>query len=413
MLLPLTTDTEPMNARAAPTPTKAATATASKNRQGSLLQRFFPTFQTCLISDARFFRKFLAVLKSSSSRGNEAELSFGAESASLPRRLRSFTPHWNWPWAVPLLGKAACKISLTCQNPAEVKNAFENTSSYRRNEGISAQIGFNPSLTLKKPLCALVLVCMTAFSWTAEVPSPPATPEQPPEIGLEELMKMEIPIVEAASKYRQKITEAPASVTVITADEVMRYGYETLADILASAPGLYVTYDRNYSFLGVRGFNRGDYNSRVELLIDGHRINNSLSDGAAIGTDFILDVDLIDRVEIIRGPGSSLYGNNAFFGVINVVTRQGRDMAGNGVEVSGEAGSFDSYKGRFTYGKRFKNEIELMLSGSIYDSQGHERLFYKEFNQPTHNNGIAQNADDDAFKSVFGSVAFHDFSLEG
>src|SRR5262245_66277281 len=117
---------------------------------------------------------------------------------------------------------------------------------------------------------------MTVSCWTAEVSSAPDTNAQPAEIGLEELMKMEIPIVEAASKYRQKITEAPASVTVISADEVKKYGYQTLADILASAPGLYVTYDRNYSFLGVRGFNRGDYNSREELLIDGHRINNSL-----------------------------------------------------------------------------------------------------------------------------------------
>jgi outer membrane receptor for ferrienterochelin and colicins len=147
-------------------------------------------------------------------------------------------------------------------------------------------------------------------------------------------MKMEIPVVEAASKYTQKTTEAPATVTIIGADEVKKNGYRTLSDILAAAPGFYTTYDRNYSYLGVRGFNLGDFytrNSRVLVMVDGHRINNSLTDGAAIGTDFIFDPDLIDRVEIIRGPGSSLYGNNAFLGVINVITRRGRDMAGNGV----------------------------------------------------------------------------------
>src|SRR5205823_9088176 len=111
----------------------------------------------------------------------------------------------------------------------------------------------------------------------------------------------------------------------------------TLADILQSVRGLQVSYNRNYSFVGVRGFNRGDFNSRVLLLVDGHRINNSLSDGAFIGTEFILDVDLIDRVEVIRGPGSSLYGNNAFFGVVKVITRKGRDMSGYGAEFSVEA----------------------------------------------------------------------------
>src|SRR6059036_1693978 len=121
---------------------------------------------------------------------------------------------------------------------------------------------------------------------------------------------------------------------------------------------MYVTYDRNYSILGVRGFSQGSFNNRVLLLIDGHRVNNSLSDGAFIGTEFILDVDLIEKVGIIRGPGSSLYGNNAFFGVVNVITRKGRDLSGNGAELSGEAASFDTYKGRATYGNRFQNGLE-------------------------------------------------------
>jgi outer membrane receptor for ferrienterochelin and colicins len=249
------------------------------------------------------------------------------------------------------------------------------------------------------------------------------TSSEPAEISLDQLAKMEIPVVEAASKYRQKVTEAPSSVTIITSDEVKAYGYRTLADLLGSAPGLYTTYDRNYSYLGVRGFSLGDFytrNSRVLVLVDGHRINNSLTDGAAIGTDFILDTDLIDRVEVIKGPGSSLYGNNAFLGVINVITRKGRDMAGNGLEASGEAGSFDTYKGRLSYGSRFSNGLELLLSGTIYDSAGQGSLYYPAFdpqvnpgNYLARNNGIAENADGDNFKSGFGSLSFHDLSLEG
>ena len=185
-------------------------------------------------------------------------------------------------------------------------------------------------------------------------------------LPLEALMEIEVPRVFGASKLEQKVTEAPSYVTIVTADEVKRYGYRTLADILASAPGLNVSYDRNNTFLGARGVSLGDFNSRVLLLIDGHRVNNNLTDGAYIGTEFILDIDLIDRVEIIRGPGSVLYGNNAVFGVINVITRQGKQV--NGVEVSGEYGSFDTYKARLTYGKLFTNGVHLMLSGTYYDS---------------------------------------------
>src|ERR1051326_400829 len=230
-----------------------------------------------------------------------------------------------------------------------------------------------------------------------------APPQQPTEISFEELVRMEVPSVEAASKYKQKVTEAPASITIIGSDEVKKYGYRTLAEILRSAPGLYVSYDRNYSFLGIRGFNLGDNNNRVLLLVDGHRLNNSLSDSAFIGTEFLLDVELIERVEIIRGPGSSLYGNNAFFGVINVITRRGRDMAGNGVEVSGEIGSFETYKARVSYGKQYKNGLELLLSGTYYDSKGHDELFYKQFDTSANNNGVAVNADNDTYKSAFAS----------
>jgi iron complex outermembrane receptor protein len=266
---------------------------------------------------------------------------------------------------------------------------------------------------IKGAFFCLGLICVAITGRPAETPALSEKPIEAPEFSLEQLMKLEIPIVEAASKYKQKITEAPSSVTVVGSDEVKRYGYRTLADLLESVPGFYTSYDRNYSFLGIRGFNPGDYNSRVLLMVDGHRINDSLSDGASIGTEFLLDVDLIERVEVIRGPGSSLYGNNAFLGVINVITRKGADMGGVGGEISGEIASFESYKGRVTYGHKFKNEVEVLLSGSIYDSAGQKDLFYKEFATPENNNGFAHKADDDAFKSFFGSIVYHGLSIEG
>ena len=157
------------------------------------------------------------------------------------------------------------------------------------------------------------------------------------KLSLEQLMDIEVESVYGASKFEQKVTEAPSSVSIVTADDIKKYGYRTLADILRSVRSFVITSDRNYSYIGVRGFGRtGDYNSRILVLVDGHRINDNIYEQALIGEDFIIDVDLIDRVEVIRGPGSSLYGNNAYLAVISVTTRKASNYGG--VEASGAAG---------------------------------------------------------------------------
>jgi len=266
--------------------------------------------------------------------------------------------------------------------------------------------------------CGLLMrgaLLMLAVSSALDAPSAENSPKEKPAdlttLPLEALMNLDVPKVYAASKLEQKTTEAPSSITIVTDDEIKKYGYRTLADVMQSVQGFNVSYDRNYAFLGARGTSLGDFNSRVLLLVDGHRINENLTDGAFIDTAFILDIDLVDRVEIIRGPGSVLYGNNAFFGVINVITRQSRQL--NGLETSFDYGAFDTYKGRVTFGKQFTNGVNLLLSGTIYDSAGAERLFYKEFDTPAQNNGIAQNMDGDSYRSFFGSLGYTDFTFEG
>ena len=215
-----------------------------------------------------------------------------------------------------------------------------------------------------------------------------------------------------ASKYEQKVTDAPSSVSIITADEIKKYGYRTLADILRSIRGFYITYDRNWNYTGVRGFNRpGDYNTRILLLVDWHRINDNIFDQAYIGTTFIVDVDLIDRVEVIRGPGSSLYGNSAFFGVINVITRSAQNLSGG--ETAGEYARWNAYKGRLSYGHEFQNSVSVLVSGSIYDSKGQKKLYFKEFDDPATNNGIAEKADADKNYSFFAKTSYHDFTIQG
>jgi iron complex outermembrane receptor protein len=145
-------------------------------------------------------------------------------------------------------------------------------------------------------------------------------------LSIEELMN--IPVY-GASRFEQKQTEAPSFVSVITGDSIRKHGYRNLADILRSISSFVVISDRNYNYIGVRGFGRtGDYNSRILVLIDHHRINENVYNAFDPGNGFPLDVDLIDRVEVIRGPGSSLYGSDAFFGVINIITKNGNHIGG-------------------------------------------------------------------------------------
>ncbi len=216
--------------------------------------------------------------------------------------------------------------------------------------------------------------------------------------------------VYSASMYLQSDREAPSSVTVITAEQIHEFGYRTLADALRSVRGFDVTYDRNYTYVGVRGFSRpGGYNDQILLLINGHRLNDNVYDQAHLGTDFILDVDLIERIEIVRGPSSSLYGTSAFLAVINVITKSAH--TGAGLEFSGEGGGFGSYQGRSTLGGTYHG-VDALFSGTISDSAGAARLFFPAFDSPANNYGVAQDADRDSARNFYGSLHFRHFTLE-
>ena len=178
---------------------------------------------------------------------------------------------------------------------------------------------------LARPLAAgtLALVLLTGTAAGAQSLS---------ELSLEDLMRLDAGRVFGASERSQPVTEAPSSVSFITAEDIARYGYRSLADILHGVRGLYVSDDRNFSFVGARGFGKpGDYNSRILLLVNGHRVNDNVFGQAEIGAEFGLDPATFERVEIIRGPASSLYGDSAFFAVVNVITRTGAAIDGASV----------------------------------------------------------------------------------
>lgn len=226
------------------------------------------------------------------------------------------------------------------------------------------------------------------------------------DLSLEQLL--EVPLVSVASRRPQKAEDAPAVVTVVTDDEIQRHGYRTLADVLRTLPAFYVSYDRNYSYVGVRGFGRpGDYNTRILLLIDGIRINDDIYDGAYVGWEMPLDVATIERIEVSRGPGAAVYGNNAFFGVVNVVTKRAPEAKAGELRLG--SSSYGTYEALARYGRRSANGAGLVASASVLTSSG-QTLTFPEFARQ--NDGVVAGADGESSAKAFASFSKGGFFLE-
>lgn len=246
--------------------------------------------------------------------------------------------------------------------------------------------------------CRLLAVFVGALLAT----SPTAYAEEADE---QSVLFEEMPSVFTASRYQQPITKAPASVDVINAEQIKRYGWRSVGAMLSSLPGFLGTYDRAYQHVGVRGFAPpGDYNTRILVLIDGHRVNENLQDYAGLGQDFPVDVENIERVEVVRGPASSLYGSSALFAVVNVITQRGRDF--QGARLAGELASYDTHRGQAGFGKKFANGLEALVTASFYHSDGQENLKYPGL-------GTAHNLDDEQVERLFGKTSWNDFTLSG
>ncbi|MBT3271354.1 TonB-dependent receptor [Candidatus Poribacteria bacterium] len=215
----------------------------------------------------------------------------------------------------------------------------------------------------------------------------------------------------AASKYEQTLGEAPASVSVLTSADIERYGWRTLAEALQTVRGMYVSDDRNFVYLGARGFGRPtDYNNRVLLLINGHTRNEDFYGASYLGPTLGLTLDVVERIEVVRGPGSAPYGTGAIFAVIDVVTKDGGAI--DGLRVSAEGGSFGRKGVSGVYGEELGDDAELTVSGLWRDIDGQD-LYYEEYDQPESNDGIAEGLNWDRGGGVQGSLRAGDFTAHG
>ena len=144
----------------------------------------------------------------------------------------------------------------------------------KRGQGCPRSVGCGyAALGLWAPL---IFFCSSILAWAAasEAESVEADLKR---LSWDEQMQSKASSVYGASKHEQNVTDAPSSVSIVTQQDIKQYGYRTLGDLLRSVRGFYVSYDRVYNSIGVRGVNRpGDFGGRVLINIDGHRLNEPI-----------------------------------------------------------------------------------------------------------------------------------------
>src|SRR5436305_2688335 len=174
-----------------------------------------------------------------------------------------------------------------------------------------------------KSRATLLILCALALPLTG----------QQKKIGEVTLFGEEQPRVEARTKAEIPSPKAPRAVTVVTANTIAESGARTVPDLLRLVAGVNVRWNPMVQTIDIRGFGENPFSNRVLLLIDGLPYNSGDTGGLPLSPAFdFFPVQNIKRVEVVRGPGSSLYGENAYWGVINVVTLSGEDLAGGDVQ---------------------------------------------------------------------------------
>jgi iron complex outermembrane recepter protein len=191
-----------------------------------------------------------------------------------------------------------------------------------------------------------------------------AGPQSVPDVtsmSLEDLMNMQVTSV---SKRSQKVADAAAAVFVITQEDIRRSGATSIPDALRMVPGLEVAQiDQNKWAIGSRGFN-GRFDNKLLVLIDGRSVYTPLFSGVYWNVQDVVLED-VDRIEVIRGPGATLWGANAVDGVINIITKSAK--ATEGGLVSAGAGSQEATAETVRYGSKVKDNTYYRVYGKYYD----------------------------------------------
>lgn len=236
---------------------------------------------------------------------------------------------------------------------------------------------------LTKCFCALnLLVCLLLLTGLSRGgPEEPLLlagnlPEDLTKLTLEQLMDIEVTSV---SKKPEKATEAAAAVFVITQEDIRRSGATHIPEVLRMVPGVEVArVDGNKWAVSIRGFN-GLFARKLLVLIDGRSVYTGLFSGTFWDTQDTALED-IERIEVIRGPGATVWGVNAVNGVINIITKQSKNSQGGLVSTGG--------------GNLEQGFTTLRYGGKMGDN-AHYRVYGKWFNRDSFEGPTGVDSNDD------------------
>ena len=217
--------------------------------------------------------------------------------------------------------------------------------------------------------------------------------------------------VEAASRHPQNLADAPAHVTIITKQEIEEFGYQTISEAISAVAGFFVRDDRSYTYLGVRGFAPfGDYGSHVLVMVDGHPMIEPIFSSSFFERNQPVDLRYVQRIEVVLGPGSSLYGTNAVLAVVNIITTKATesDPVALGASVLSDQGA-DAFASLSRVGT---SGFQAKISGAASWIRGFD-YYFKKFDYPATNYGKADGLDRERTWSVHTQIDKYGWSLSG
>lgn len=230
---------------------------------------------------------------------------------------------------------------------------------------------------MKRPLMLAGLALISTNTWS--LPNPEIF-----QLSLEELMSIEVTSV---AKKSQRLSDAAAAVYVITADDMRQAGVTNLPEALRLAPGVQVArIDGSRYAVSIRGFS-SRFNSKLLVLMDGRTVYTPLFSGVYWEVqDLVLDD--VERIEVIRGPGGTLWGANAVTGVINIITKSAKDTQGGLLEAHGgniDRGGALRYGGKLGESGYFRayakfsdnNELKFTSGGDAHDASDRQQAGFR------------------------------------
>ncbi|MBF0226162.1 MAG: TonB-dependent receptor [Desulfobacterales bacterium] len=248
------------------------------------------------------------------------------------------------------------------------------------------------------------------------------------QMDVEDLLKIK---VISASKHEQGILAAPAALSVITSEDIKKYGYTTVGEALNQASGVYMSSDRSNEYGIIRGIHLSDdYNKRLLVLVNGHALNNGMTFEAHLGNELGIPMNSIERIEVMRGGSSVMYGTNAFFGIVNIILKDKSEKNNRIYLLESNIGAYELWDNSVLFLKKFDDSNKLFLCSSLRYNEGKEvktthnyqwSYYRATWDENPKGSGLyqilkgdkAKGVDFDKIYSFLGSYTFKNFELSG